>query len=319
MAPLQESPPVLPGSIYMYIKFSILHLVSTHFSPAPIPLRSKMEEIPESPTGSTSQADKAAPDGFVPRISEAMAELLVNTVANTAKMVQVSAEAQKTAQLTCFHAEQALGQARLSYIAARGLAEQLLGFLSPPDYQGLFQVLSQPPMPYSEFCATIRRTENTLLHPVLKCKPGFSVQREPSPDSECSCSPEDGLQSGINDLQVFRSCCGQETEEDGIEEEAGQSLQIRGRNPSRHKQVETVLLEDQMGGAYVTQRRRSPRRSPSAGVDGLSPLVSEQELSTIQGGSGKFLSKVTRRVDHHQQENSDSDTDQSEISAKDTG
>ncbi|KAH0626400.1 hypothetical protein JD844_001361 [Phrynosoma platyrhinos] len=286
-------------------------------------MRSKMEEIPESSMGSTSQADKAAPAGFAPRISEAMAELLVNTVANTAKMVQISAEAQKTAQLACFHAEQALGQARLSYMAARGLAEQLLGFLSPPDYQGLFQVLSQPPMPYSEFCATIRRTENALLHPVLKCKPGFSIQREPSPDSECSCSPdipEDGLQSGINDLQVFRTCCSQETEEDGTEEEVDQCLQIRGRNPSRHKQVETVLLEDQMRGTYVTQRRRSPRRSPSAGVDGLSPLVSEQELSTIQqGGSGKFLSKVTRRVDHHQQENSDSDTDQSETSAKDTG
>ncbi|XP_062813212.1 uncharacterized protein LOC134292387 [Anolis carolinensis] len=279
-----------------------------------------MEERSDSPTPGSSEAEKAATTGFAPRISEAMAELLLNTVVGTAKMVQVSAEAQKTAQLACFHAEQAMAQARLSYTTSRGLAEQLLGFLSPPDYQGLFQILSQPPMTYSEFCDTIRRTENTLLHPIFRSKPGLPAQRDPSPDSECCSSsdnPELSYPKRIHDLQVFISPCTHEEEE--AEEEESHSLHIRGRNPSRHKQVETVLLEDQMGGTYVTQRRRSPRRSPSASVDGLSPLVSDQELSTIQGGSGKFLSKVTRRLDHHQQENSDSDTDQSETSTKDMG
>ncbi|XP_067325937.1 uncharacterized protein [Anolis sagrei] len=282
-----------------------------------------MEERCDSPTPGSSEADKEATTSFAPRISEAMAELLVNTVVGTAKMVQVSAEAQKSAQLACFHAEQATAQARLSYTTARGLAEQLLGFLSPPDYQGLFQILTQPPMPYSEFCSTIRRTENTLLHPTFKSKPGLPAKRDPSPDSECCCSsdiPEMSYGKRMNDLQVFISSCTHEThDEEEAEEEESHSLHIRGRNPSRHKQVETVLLEDQMGGTYVTQRRRSPRRSPSASVDGLSPLVSDQELSTIQGGSGKFLSKVTRRLDHHQQENSDSDNDQSETSTKDTG
>ncbi|XP_061447582.1 uncharacterized protein LOC133367504 [Rhineura floridana] len=291
---------------------------------------SKMEESSETPKDSPSQDDKAAPAGFAPRISEAMAEYLVNTITGTAKMVQASVEAQKSAQLACFHAEQSLAQARLSYVAARGLSERLLGFLSPPDYQGLFQLLPQPPIPYSEFCTIIRRTENVLLHPVLKCKPGFPARREPSPGSDFTCPPDiadDGLQGGIHDLRCFRSSCVNEMDEDGTDEEESRSLQIRGRNPSRHKQVETVLLEDQMGGTFVTQRHRSPRRSPSAGVEGLSPLVSEQELNSIQpliccpsrqGGSGKFLSKVTRRKDQPQRENSDSDTDQSETSAKDT-
>ncbi|TFJ96423.1 transcription initiation factor TFIID subunit 6 [Platysternon megacephalum] len=115
-------------------------------------------------------------------------------------------------------------------------------------------------------------------------------------------------------------------DEEGTEEEEGRSLQVRGRDPSRHRQVEAVRLEEQMGGAFVTQRRRSPRRSPSGSLEALSPLVSEEELSTIQplihcpsrqGGPGKFLSKVTRR-DRPPCENSDSDTDQSENSAKDT-
>ncbi|KAJ6653399.1 hypothetical protein lerEdw1_009300 [Lerista edwardsae] len=264
--------------------------------------RSKMEEVPESPK-EDPQPERATQAGFAPRISEAMAAFLVNTVASTAKIVQAAVEAQKSAQLACFHAEQSLGQARLSYMAARGLAEQLLGFLNPPDYQGLFQHMSQPPIAYSEFCSIIRRTENALLHPVLKCKPGFPARRKASPGSERTSppdNPEDGLQGGFRDLRSFRSPCVSET-------------------------VETVLLEDQIGGTYVTHRRRSPRRSPSADI---SPLVSEQDLDTIQplicssrqGGSGKFLSKVTRRrKDQPQRENSDSDTDQLETSAKDAG
>ncbi|KAJ7314061.1 hypothetical protein JRQ81_005980 [Phrynocephalus forsythii] len=297
-----------------------------------------MEESSQSPKDPTSQVDKAAPGDFAPRISEAMAEFLVSTVVGTAKMVQTSIQAQKSAQLACFHAEQSVAQARAAHVAARGLAEQLLGFLSPPDYQGLFQALPQPPISYAEFCTIIRRTENALLHPVLKCQPGFPAGREPSPSSECRCPtdiPEDGLHAGINDHWFLRSPCGHPVspfhplqDDNGTDEEEDRSPPIRGRNPSRHKQVETVLLEDQMRGTYVTQRRRSPRRSPSAGMDGLSPLVSEQDLNTIQpliccpsrqGGSGKFLSKVTRRKDPPQRDNSDSDTDQAETSAKDTG
>ncbi|XP_060137234.1 uncharacterized protein LOC118095513, partial [Zootoca vivipara] len=287
-------------------------------------LRSEMEESCQTQKNSPPRDNKAAPTGFAPRISEAMAEYLVNTVAGTAKMVQASVEAQKSAQLACFHAEQSLGQARLSYMAARGLAERLLGFLNPPDYQGLFQLLTEPPLPYSEFCTIIRRTENALLHPVLKCKPGFPARREPSPCSEFTCpetsavGPEPCAAPG-SPLPSFPFLPQQD--EGCTEEEEGLSLQIRGRNPSRHKQVETVLLEDQMG--YVTQRR--PRRSPSAGVEGLSPLVSEQDLSTIQPliccpsrQGDKFLSKVSRRRDQPQPENLDSDTDQPEASSEDT-
>ncbi|KAL7990094.1 hypothetical protein Chor_012760, partial [Crotalus horridus] len=139
-----------------------------------------------------------------------MPKLLVNTVAGTAQMVQVSVEAQKSAQ-------HALIQARLSYTAARGLAERLLGFLSPPDFQGLFQILSQPPMPYSEFCTIIRQTEN---------------------GSECSWPPDiadDGLQRGFPDLQFFKPCCVSKTNDNGTDEEENQSVEIRDQNPSHHK------------------------------------------------------------------------------------
>ncbi|XP_034275562.1 uncharacterized protein LOC117666761 [Pantherophis guttatus] len=200
-----------------------------------------MEKSSDLEINSPPQSDKSLPGGFAPRISETMAELLVNTVAGTAQMVQVSVEAQKSAQLACFHAEHALTQARLSYMAARGLAERLLGFLSPPDFQGLFQILSQPPMPYSEFCTIIRRTENALLHPVLKCKPGFNVGREPRPASECSCQPDitdDGLQRRFPDLQFFRPCCVSKANDYGTDEEENQPLEIQDRNPSHHKKVE---------------------------------------------------------------------------------
>nr|XP_042703569.1 uncharacterized protein LOC112060912 [Chrysemys picta bellii] len=208
-------------------------------------------------------------------MSAERAELLVSTLASTARLVHRAGEAQKSAQLACFHAGQALAQAgevlslsKQSYLQARRLGDGLLGSLPQPDYQGLFQCLARPPPAYEEFRATLRR------------------------------------------------------DEEGAEEEEGRSLQVRGRDPSRHRQVEAVRLEEQMGGAFVTQRRRSPPGS----LEALSPLVSEQELSSIQplihcpsrqGGPGKFLSKVTRR-DRPPCENLDSDTDQSENSAKDT-
>ncbi|XP_026538093.1 uncharacterized protein LOC113421741 [Notechis scutatus] len=199
-----------------------------------------MEKSFDLEVNSPLQSDKSLPGGFAPRISETMAELLINTVAGTAQMVQVSVEAQKSAQLACFHAEHALTQARLSYMAARGLAEPLLGFLSPPDFQGLFQILSQPPMPYSEFCTIIRRTENALLHPVLKCKPGFQVRREPSPGPEGSCLADladDGLQRGFSDLQFFRPCW-HLFNDNGTNEEENQPEEIRDGYPSHHKKVE---------------------------------------------------------------------------------
>ncbi|XP_039186375.1 uncharacterized protein LOC120302281 isoform X2 [Crotalus tigris] len=202
-----------------------------------------MEKSSGLEMNSPPQPDQSLPGSFAPRISETMAELLVNTVAGTAQMVQVSVEAQKSAQLACFHAEHALTQARLSYMAARGLAERLLGFLSPPDFQGLFQILSQPPMPYSEFCTIIRRTENALLHPVLKCKPGFQVRREPSPGSECNWPPDiadDGLQRAFPGLQFFKPCCVSKMNDDnGTDEEENQSVEIRDQNPSHHKKIES--------------------------------------------------------------------------------
>ncbi|ETE67082.1 hypothetical protein L345_07139, partial [Ophiophagus hannah] len=164
--------------------------------------RSKMEKSFDLEVNSPFQSDKSLPGGFAPRISESMAELLVNTVAGTAQMVQVSVEAQKSAQ-------HALTQARLSYMAARGLAERLLGFLSPPDFQGLFQILSQPPMPYSEFCTIIRRTENDLA--------------------------DDGLQRGFPDLKFFRPCCVSKANDDGTDEEENQPVEIQDRYTSHHK------------------------------------------------------------------------------------
>lgn len=60
--------------------------------------RSKMEEIPES-SKEDPQPERGTQTGFSPRISEAMAEFLVNTVASTAKIVQAAVEAQKSAQV----------------------------------------------------------------------------------------------------------------------------------------------------------------------------------------------------------------------------
>ncbi|XP_048373195.1 uncharacterized protein LOC125444672 isoform X2 [Sphaerodactylus townsendi] len=288
---------------------------------------SKMEDRCESPDN-PPHPDEPAPEGITPRLSEDLAQFLVSTMAGTAKVVQVAVKAQKSAQLACFHAEQSLGQAQMSYVAARGLCERLAGLLGLPDYQSLFQHTSRPPMPYSEFCTVIRSAENALLHP----KPGSPSGRNLSPGSECSCLPDtlEGsclLTGGIHELRSFRSPGISETDEEVADEEECRCLHIRGRNPSRHKQVEAVLLEDQMRGTYMTQRRRSPRRSPSGGMEGLSPLVSEQDLNVIQpliccpsrqGGAGKFLSKVTWRKDQLLRENSDSDTDQPENSAKET-
>ncbi|CAM4569698.1 unnamed protein product [Caretta caretta] len=262
------------------------------------------------------------------------AELLVSTLANTARLVHRAGEAYKSAPLACFHAGQVLAQAgevlslsKQSYLQARCLGDGLLGSLPQSDYQGLFRCLARPPLAYEEFKATLRRAESTLLHPVFQSTGSPQSQQAPCPDchtlSGCAhdCTLCRTQESGPQGCPYVR-----EMDEDSPEEEEGRSLQVRGRDPSRHRQVEAVRLEDQMGGAFVTQRRRSPRRSPSGGLEGLSPLVSEQELSTIQplihcpsrqGGPGKFLSKVTRR-DRPPCEKSDSNTDQSETVAKAT-
>ncbi|CAM2114886.1 unnamed protein product [Caretta caretta] len=237
------------------------------------------------------------------------AELLVSTLANTARLVHRAGEAYKSAQLACFHAGQVLAQAgevlslsKQSYLQARCLGDGLLGSLPQSDYQGLFRCLARPPLAYEEFKATLRRAESTLLHPVFQSTGSPQSQQAPCPDCHT-------LSGCAHDCTLCRT---QESRPQGC--------------PYVREMVEAVRLEDQMGGAFVTQRRRSPRRSPSGGLEGLSPLVSEQELSTIQplihcpsrqGGPGKFLSKVTRR-DRPPCEKSDSNTDQSETVAKAT-
>ncbi|XP_044870463.1 uncharacterized protein LOC123369168 [Mauremys mutica] len=266
-------------------------------------------------------------------MSAERAELLVSTLASTARLVHRAGEAQKSAQLACFHAGQALAQAgevlslsKQSYLQARRLGDGLLGSLPQPDYRGLFQCLARPPLAYEEFRAMLRRAESTLLHPIFQSTGPPQSQQAPSPDchSLSGCAHDSTL-GRTQASGPQGSPCARETDEDSTEEEEGRSLQVRGRDPSRHRQVEAVRLEERMGGAFVTQRRRSPRRSPSGSLEALSPLVSEQELSTIQplmrcpsrqGGPGKFLSKVTRR-DRPPGETSDSDTDQSEALAKD--
>ncbi|CAM4566649.1 uncharacterized protein [Lepidochelys kempii] len=275
-----------------------------------------------------------APQGTPLTMTAERAELLVSTLANTARLVHRAGEAYKSAQLACFHAGQVLAQAgevlslsKQSYLQARCLGDGLLGSLPQSDYQGLFRCLARPPLAYEEFKATLRRAESTLLHPVFQSTGSPQSQQAPCPDchtlSDCAhdCTLCRTQESGPQGCPYVR-----EMDEDSPEEEEGRSLQVRGRDPSRHRQVEAVRLEDQMGGAFVTQRRRSPRRSPSGSLEGLSPLVSEQELSTIQplihcpsrqGGPGKFLSKVTRR-DRPPCEKSDSNTDQSETVAKAT-
>ncbi|KAK6467654.1 hypothetical protein HHUSO_G34654 [Huso huso] len=86
---------------------------------------------------------------------------------------------------------------------------------------------------------------------------------------------------------------------------------------SHHRQLDTVRREESnKGGAhYITQRRRSPRRSPSGGL--LSPLISGNEVSVLkplsrspsrQGCHG--VQKVVQRGRGRErglQENTDSD------------
>nr|XP_025045935.1 uncharacterized protein LOC112547585 isoform X1 [Pelodiscus sinensis]XP_025045936.1 uncharacterized protein LOC112547585 isoform X2 [Pelodiscus sinensis] len=229
-----------------------------------------------------------APQGIPLATTAERGELLVRTLASTARLVHRAGEAQKAAQLACFHAGQALAQtgevlslAKQSYLQARCLGDGLLGSLPQPDYQGLFQCLAQPPLAYEEFRATLRRAESNLLHPVF--------QSTGAPPSQLGLAPP------------ATACCAQEC--------------IRCRPQQAGPQMETMQLEDRMGGAFVTQQRCSPWRSPSGRLEGLSPLVSEQELSTIQG-PGKFLNRVT--CDQPPCKNSDGETDQSENMTKDT-
>lgn len=58
-----------------------------------------MEESSESSTDNP-QPTKTVPPCCTPKIPVPVAEFLVNTVANTAKMVQAAVEAQKSAQVS---------------------------------------------------------------------------------------------------------------------------------------------------------------------------------------------------------------------------
>ncbi|KAK9395426.1 hypothetical protein NXF25_018787, partial [Crotalus adamanteus] len=108
--------------------------------PKPFFLRSKMEKSSSLEMNSPPQPDQRLPGGFAPRISETMPKLLVNTMAGTAQMVQVSVEAQKSAQ-----------------------------------------ILSQPPMPYSEFCTIIRQTENDQTLQMMVFREGFLISSSLNP------------------------------------------------------------------------------------------------------------------------------------------
>nr|XP_048710589.1 uncharacterized protein LOC125638616 isoform X2 [Caretta caretta] len=250
-----------------------------------------------------------APQGTPLTMTAERAELLVSTLANTARLVHRAGEAYKSAQLACFHAGQVLAQAgevlslsKQSYLQARCLGDGLLGSLPQSDYQGLFRCLARPPLAYEEFKATLRRAESIQAAPMTAPCAG---PRSPG--------PRDAPMSGRWTRTARRRRRGGHCRSEDV-------------TPPATDRWRPCGWRTRWGGAFVTQRRRSPRRSPSGGLEGLSPLVSEQELSTIQplihcpsrqGGPGKFLSKVTRR-DRPPCEKSDSNTDQSETVAKAT-
>ncbi|XP_059586371.1 uncharacterized protein LOC109283116 isoform X1 [Alligator mississippiensis] len=232
-------------------------------------------EEPQPRESAMEQAGPPGPDVPAALGPEELAAAVSSTVACAAQALRAAGLAHKAAQVSRSQAGEALAQARLSYHQARRLGDGL-GPAAAPRAR-------RPPGPRSS--EALRLAESVMLCPDAAA---------PSSTLTCPCcgTPASGA------AWLAMSCRSLEQDDDDDEDDLEDDEDeegLRGRDPSHHRQVEALRREDRLGGPYLTRRRRSPRRSASGLLEGLSPLVSEQDLSTIQGGTGKFLSQVTRR------------------------
>lgn len=208
------------------------------------------------PTSSIGPAEKpevqAASDGRDGARAADDRQLLLRVLKNTAGLMELVLQSQKSAQVAYSSTMEALSHLKGMLDLSCNIIQfslQLLEHFSDQrgraGVQELFQEDPELSVTYNTFLRTLQEAEEDL--PPLR-----SGMKTAHTQVSCAC----GLSSPNED-------------EDEPDTE----------KKSHHIQVERVRSEEYMKAAYVTQRRRSPRRSRSAGAAGLSPLLSEEESS----------------------------------------
>ncbi|XP_078506669.1 uncharacterized protein LOC144766815 isoform X3 [Lissotriton helveticus] len=206
---------------------------------------------------------------------------LVNLLLGAAKMVHLSCHAAEQVNNSTVDSQgvQTIALSKEVFLNAQKIGNHLLAQLKYSDFESLFKSQQPFPVGYQDF-------QRSLL--------------------EC----ESGLQNHPSDKDTkFRSAkccylCGLSLGPyDGAPCKTANYKPAVATHVCFHDQLEALRIEEHMGGMYITERRRSPRRSPSSSTDGMSPLVSEEEFSSMKPmslspsrkSSAKFLNKLMRR------------------------
>lgn len=301
-------------------------------------LKPPKEALECKPEGSASCSSVS------PKSEENLIRALVDLMITAATTAQKARESEKKAQLAFKYSEEVLSfasdvtdNAEHTLLTAKTLSERMVRNTSYLDYQQIFRNVTDLSMDYATFSQLLQLSNagddvgNTRLLQKGKgprygrseskrdrlCFLCHSLSRRES-DSFSQKRAQNVSQLGDNYEGTIEA-----DDENTDEEEFGfgkdvyrkpQTSISAGINSSHHKQVDAVRKEEHMGGAFVISRRRSPRRSPSGGLDGLvSPLLTEDELTTLKPlsrspsrhGSMKVVYKMIHR--DKSQENSDSD------------
>ncbi|XP_078506668.1 uncharacterized protein LOC144766815 isoform X2 [Lissotriton helveticus] len=229
---------------------------------------------------------------------------LVNLLLGAAKMVHLSCHAAEVNNSTVdSQGVQTIALSKEVFLNAQKIGNHLLAQLKYSDFESLFKSQQPFPVGYQDFQRSL-----------LECESG--LQNHPSDkdtkfrSAKCcylcglSLGPYDGAPCKTANYKpaVATHVCFHDQDE-GVDGVGSHQLALRSRSPSFHKQLEALRIEEHMGGMYITERRRSPRRSPSSSTDGMSPLVSEEEFSSMKPmslspsrkSSAKFLNKLMRR------------------------
>ncbi|KAJ1125383.1 hypothetical protein NDU88_003815 [Pleurodeles waltl] len=230
---------------------------------------------------------------------------LVNLLLGAAKVVHLLCHAAEQVNDSTEdpRAMQALAVSKEVFLNAQKIGYHLLAQLKYSDFESLFKSQQPFPVGYQDFQRFM-----------LECESG--LQNQPSDEdtkfrsANCcnlcglSLGPYDGAPCKTENYKpaVAANVCFHD-QDTGVDVAGSHQLALRSRSPSFHKQLEALRIEEHMGGMYITERRRSPRRSPSSGTDGMSPLVSEEEFSSMKPvslspsrkSSTKFLNKLMRR------------------------
>ncbi|XP_075037534.1 uncharacterized protein LOC142098600 [Mixophyes fleayi] len=217
---------------------------------------------------------------------------LSTLLVNVASLVRAAAHSQKAAQLThrCLtgaltQASDAMNSSRVVFQATWQLGQHLLNQQGQAGSKEMFRSLPDLRLSYETLQRVLNKTEDALCHP--------EEQIHTMHTRECSPSTMGGHPENGNNL----------VREQTVTEKT-----------THHKQLDAVRTEEHMGGAYVTQRRRSPLRSTSSCTNGLSPLLSEELNSTkpiAKSPNCKGSSYVTNKVIHRERcQHSVSDTEE---------